>query len=224
MNLNIQKLEKGLRIKIKNRALLVEALTHKSANQKIDNEKLEFLGDRVIGLILSKKLFDLYPTVDEGSLDKRFASLVNRKTCATIFWSLNLHKFVLLGDMYKNLKRSDEKILSDTCEALIGAIYIEKSFNYTEKLVLKLWKNEINKSTVTIIDPKSQLQEYSLKKFNKLPVYSQESQTGPNHNPLFKISVKIRHSKKTFGSGSSKKIAQQNAAKKLLSYIKVDNP
>ena len=123
----------------------------------------------------------------------------------------------------KNLKRSDEKILSDTCEALIGAIYIEKSFNYTEKLVLKLWKNEINKSTVTIIDPKSQLQEYSLKKFNKLPVYSQESQTGPNHNPLFRISVKIRHSKKTFGSGSSKKIAQQNAAKKLLSYIKVDN-
>ena len=75
--------------------------------------------------------------------------------------------------MYKNLKRSDEKILSDTCEALIGAIYIEKSFNYTEKLVLKLWKNEINKSTVTIIDPKSQLQEYSIKKFNKLPVYSQ---------------------------------------------------
>ena len=219
----ISQIEKKFNLTIKNKFIFMKAFSHKSFSSKSNNENLEFLGDRVIGLILSKKLFDLYPTVDEGSLDKRFASLVNRKTCATIFWSLNLHKFVLLGDMYKNLKRSDEKILSDTCEALIGAIYIEKSFNYTEKLVLKLWKNEINKSTVTIIDPKSQLQEYSLKKFNKLPVYSQESQTGPNHNPLFRISVKISHSKKAFGSGSSKKIAQQNAAKKLLSYIKVDN-
>ena len=218
----ISQIEKKFNLTIKNKLIFMKAFSHKSFSSKSNNENLEFLGDRVIGLILSKKLFDLYPTVDEGSLDKRFASLVNRKTCATIFWSLNLHKFVLLGDMYKNLKRSDEKILSDTCEALIGAIYIEKSFNYTEKLVLKLWKNEINKSTVTIIDPKSQLQEYSLKKFNKLPVYSQESQTGPNHNPLFRISVKISHSKKTFGSGSSKKIAQQIAAKKLLSYIKDD--
>jgi len=219
----ISQIEKKFNLTIKNKLIFMKAFSHKSFSSESNNENLEFLGDRVIGLILSKKLFDLYPTVDEGSLDKRFASLVNRKTCATIFWSLNLHKFVLLGDMYKNLKRSDEKILSDTCEALIGAIYIEKSFNYTEKLVLKLWKDEINKSTVTIIDPKSQLQEYSLKKFNKLPIYSQESQTGPNHNPLFRISVKISHSKKTFGSGSSKKIAQQNAAKKLLSYIKVDN-
>jgi len=219
----ISQIEKKFNLTIKNKFIFTKAFSHKSFSSKSNNENLEFLGDRVIGLILSKKLFDLYPAVDEGSLDKRFASLVNRKTCATIFWSLNLHKFVLMGNMYKNLKRSDEKILSDTCEALIGAIYIEKSFNYTEKLVLKLWKDEINKSTVTIIDPKSQLQEYSLKKFNKLPVYSQESQTGPNHNPLFRISVKIIHSKKTFGSGSSKKIAQQNAAKKLLSYIKIDN-
>ena len=218
----ISQIEKKFNLTIKNKLIFKKAFSHKSFSSKSNNENLEFLGDRVIGLILSKKLFDLYPTVDEGSLDKRFASLVNRKTCATIFWSLNLHKFVLMGNMYKNLKRSDEKILSDTCEALIGAIYIEKNFNYTEKLVLMLWKNEINKTAVTIIDPKSQLQEYSLKKFNKLPLYSQESQTGPNHNPLFRISVKISHSKKTFGSGSSKKVAQQIAAKKLLSYIKVD--
>ena len=222
MNKIISQIEKKFNLTIKNKFIFIKAFTHKSYNSESNNENLEFIGDRVIGLILSKKLFDLYPKVDEGSLDKRFANLVNRKTCATIFWSLNLHKFILLGDMYKNLKKNDEKILSDTCEALIGALYIEKKFNYTEKLVLKLWKSEIKKSTVTVIDPKSQLQEYSLKKFNKLPIYNQESRTGPNHNPIFKISVKIINSKKTLGTGSSKQIAQQNAARKLLSYIKVD--
>ena len=222
MNKIISEIEKKFNLTIKNKFIFIKAFTHKSYNFEFNNENLEFLGDRIIGLILSKKLFDLYPKVDEGSLDKRFANLVNRKTCATIFWSLNLHKFILLGNMYKKLKKSDEKILSDTCEALIGALYIEKNFNYTERLVLKLWKNEIKKSTVTIIDPKSQLQEYSLKKFNKLPVYNQESQTGPNHNPVFKISVKITNSKKVTGSGSSKKNAQQSAARKLLSYINID--
>ena len=222
MNKIISHIEKKFNLTIKNKFIFIKAFTHKSYNSESNNENLEFFGDRVIGLILSKKLFDLYPKVDEGSLDKRFANLVNRKTCARIFWSLNLHKFILLGNMYKNLKQNDEKILSDTCEALIGALYIEKKFNYTEKLVLKLWKSEIKKSTVTVIDPKSQLQEYSLKKFNKLPIYNQESQTGPNHNPIFKISVKIISSKKTSGTGSSKQIAQQNAARKLLSFINVD--
>ena len=146
---NIAKLEKNLNIKFKNKSLLKEALTHKSADQKINNEKLEFLGDRVIGLILSKKLYDLYPKVDEGILDKRFAKLVNKKTCALIFWKMDIHNLVILGDTHKKLNRDDEKILSDTCEALIGAIYLEKGFKITEKIVLKMWKKEISKSNVS---------------------------------------------------------------------------
>ena len=108
----ISELEKKLSFTIKNKSIFIKAFTHKSYNSGSNNENLEFLGDRVIGLILSKKLFDLYPRVDEGSLDKRFAKLVNRKTCAAIFWSLNLHKFILLGDMYKNLKKSDGEIIA----------------------------------------------------------------------------------------------------------------
>ena len=222
MNKIIEDIEKKFSINIKNKPLFIKAITHKSHNKLTNNENLEFLGDRVVGLILSKKLFDLYPDVDEGSLDKRFAKLVNRKTCAGIFWSLNLNKLILMGGLNKKLKRSDEKILSDLCEALIGAMYIEKGFNFTEKLVLQLWNKELDKSSVTIVDPKSKLQEYSLKKFNKLPHYIVESEKGPKHNPMFKISVKITNVKKFFGSGSSKKIAQQNAANKLLAFLKID--
>ena len=221
MNKKILDLEKKINITSNNKNLLLQALTHKSSNPKFNNEKLEFLGDRVIGLILSKKLFDLYPKVNEGILDKRFAKLVNRKTCSSIAWRLDLQNFIILGDAHKKIKKTDEKILSDSCEALIGLIYLEKGFTFTEKFVLKLWKKELNESNVTIIDPKTKLQEYSLKLYKKLPVYKHEFSKGPQHNPIFKISVKITGSKKFTGQGSSKKDAQQNAAKSLLSSISI---
>ena len=94
MILNIHKFQKSQKIKFKNDSLLVEALTHKSANKKFNNEKLEFLGDRVIGLILSKKLIDLYPYENEGVLDKRFAILVNRETCSDIAWSIGIQNYI----------------------------------------------------------------------------------------------------------------------------------
>ena len=100
---NIFKSESFLKIKFKNKSLLIAALTHKSANQKNNNEKLEFLGDRVVGLVLSKKLFDLYPNESEGVLDKRFANLVKRKTCCDIAWSLGLQNFIITGNIKKKL-------------------------------------------------------------------------------------------------------------------------
>ncbi len=93
--INIVKFEKDIKIKFKDKSLIISALTHKSSNQKINNEKLEFLGDRVIGLVLSKKLFDLYPNETEGILDKRFANLVNRKTCCNVAWSLNIQNHII---------------------------------------------------------------------------------------------------------------------------------
>ena len=110
---NISLYEKFLKIKFKNKSLIEIALTHKSANKKQNNEKLEFLGDRVIGLVLSKKLFDLYPNENEGVLDKRFARLVNRKTCCDIAWSLGLQNYIITGNVKKKITMNDEKILSD---------------------------------------------------------------------------------------------------------------
>ena len=103
MNLNISKFQERLKIKVKNKTLLIEALTHKSSNQEINNEKLEFLGDRVIALILSKKLLDLYPKEPEGIIDKKFAKLVNRKTCASIAWSIGLKNFIQMGNSKKKI-------------------------------------------------------------------------------------------------------------------------
>jgi|TARA_B100001964_G_C14247480_1_gene608195 ribonuclease-3 len=219
MNHNILKLEKKLKIKMKNKILLVEALTHKSANQNINNEKLEFLGDRVIGLILSKKLIDLYPHKSEGDLDKRFAKLVNRKTCASIAWLMGVKDYIIIGDSKKKINQKDEKILSDACEALIGAIYTDRGYNYVKEFVLRLWKKDISESHVTILDPKTKLQEYSLKNYKKLPFYRLLNSKGPKHNPIFKISVTINKSKQFIGLGNSKKLAEQDAAAKLLKSI-----
>ena len=219
--LNIQKLERNMKIKVKNKELFINAFTHKSLNQKINNEKLEFLGDRVIALILSKELFDLYPHEKEGDLDKKFAKLVNRDACALICWEAGIKDFVLLGNIKKKILKKDKKILSDSCEALIGAVFIDSGFNYAKEFVLRLWKNELKKSSVTILDNKTMLQEYSLKKYKKLPEYKLLNFKGPKHNPTFKISVQITNSKEYIGIGGSKKIAQQNAAMNLLKKIKM---
>ena len=171
MNNNIKDIEKIINIKFNNKDLLFKSFVHKSYNKVKNNEKLEFLGDRVIGLIISKKLITLYPNEDEGIIDKKFASLVNKKTCAKVFRSLQLKKFIKTGSSFKTLRSSDERILSDTCEALIGSIYLDQGFSNTEKFVLKIWKHFINESKVIEIDPKTKLQEFSLKKFKKLPIY-----------------------------------------------------
>ena len=213
---DIHKFEKDLKIKFKNASLLKIALTHKSANQERNNEKLEFLGDRVLGLILSKKLLDLYPQESEGILDKKFASLVNRKTCCDIAWSIGIQNYIITGNKKKVILKTDEKILSDSCEALIGAIYIDRGFNVAQDFVLKIWKKKVDKSDITILDPKTMLQEYSLKNFKKLPFYKLVSSSGPRHNPIYKISVSIKGSKSFVGSGNSKQQAEQDGAAKLL--------
>ena len=126
---------------------------------------------------------------------------------------------MLLGGSYKTLKRSDEKIISDCLEALIGAIYMDKGIEIAEVFILKYWKSYLKDSDVTQIDSKTLLQEYSLKKYKKLPIYKVYKQFGPQHNPMFKVEVQIPNSKKFSANGGSKKDAQQNAAKKLLNFI-----
>ena len=218
---NIYKVEKDLKIKFKNKFLLLTALTHKSANQKSNNEKLEFLGDRVIGLVLSKKLFDLYPNENEGVLDKRFARLVNRTTCCDIAWSIGIQDYIIIADTKKKITKKDEKILSDCCEALVGSIYIDKGYDFSKNFILKTWKKNIDKSYKTILDPKTKLQEYSLKLYKKLPEYHILGSSGPRHKPIYKISVSIKGSKVFYGNGSSKQEAELDGAAKLLKGINI---
>ena len=219
MKINHNLLEKKINIEFKDKNKLVKSLTHKSFNSKENNEKLEFLGDRVLGLVISKKLLELYPKEKEGVLDKKFASLVNKNTCLQIAKKINLDKFILTLNSEKTKTPPQDKVISDSCEALIGAIYLDRGFNVVEKFILELWKEEISKSKVTLIDAKTQLQEFSLKKYKKLPEYKMISNTGPRHKPIIKVSVKIHNSKNFIAEGSSKKIAEQNAAIKCLNSL-----
>tara|TARA_B100000579_G_scaffold60016_1_gene43415 strand:+ start:1680 stop:2348 length:669 start_codon:yes stop_codon:yes gene_type:complete len=219
---DLNKFLKKINVKVKDVKLIEHAFTHKSADKDFNNEKLEFLGDRVLGLTISSKLYELYPNVAEGILDKRFAKLVNKNTCANVAWSAGIKDYILLGDRKKKITIQDEKILSDSCEALLGAIYLDKGFSYASKVIINLWAEELKKSSQTILDSKTKLQEYSLKKFKKLPIYKLVNAKGPKHNPIFKVSVSINNSKTFFGLGNSKKNAEQNAALNLLKFIDKD--
>ena len=145
-------------------------------------------------------------------MDKKFASLVNKKTCLEVAKHINLEKYILKFNPKNKKIKVEDKVISDCCEALLGAIYLDKGFIAVENLILNLWKENIKKSIVTQIDAKTKLQEYSLKKFKKLPIYKIISNTGPRHKPLFKVSVNLPGSKIYIGKGSSKKNAEQNAA------------
>ncbi len=205
----------------KDQDLLKKSLIHKSFDNVNNNEKLEFLGDRVLGLVISKKLIEIYPNEKEGIIDKKFANLVNRKTCYNIAKSINIIEFMSLGDSYKSLDKHANKIASDCLEALIGAIYLDGGIKVTEKFILNFWKKYIDNSELPLIDSKTKLQEYSLKKFKELPKYTFYKKTGLQHRPVFKTDVQIPNSRKTVGYGSSKKNAQQNAASKLLESLKI---
>jgi len=217
----LNKLEQLIGVKFKDKELLKKSLIHKSHNNSDNNEKLEFLGDRVLGLSLAKTLLKIYPNEKEGIIDKKFANLVNKKTCLQIAKKLDLGNFIQTGNSYKKLNKSEDKILSDGLEALLGAIYLDQGMSFVEKFILNNWKEHLDKSSVTEIDAKTQLQEYSLKKYKTLPVYTIKKQSGPHHNPIFNVEVQIKDSKKFFAKGTSKKNAQQNAAKKLLLDLKL---
>ncbi|MDA8783027.1 ribonuclease III [Candidatus Pelagibacter bacterium] len=220
MKINYQDLQKKINIKFKNLDLLIQSLTHKSFDTKKNYEKMEFLGDRVLGLVIAKKLLETYPDEKEGILDKKFASLVNKNTCLEIAKKINLEKYILTFNPNNKKIKIEDKIISDSCEALIGAIYLEKGLASAEKVILDLWKNNIIDSIITQIDAKTKLQELSLKNFKKLPIYKLISNTGPRHKPSFKVGVKLPNTKYFFGLGKSKKDAEQNAAIECLKSIK----
>ena len=212
MKIDYSKLEKKIKIKFKNKSLLIKSLTHKSFNKSNNNEKMEFLGDRVLGLVIAKKLLEIYPNEKEGILDKKYASLVNKKSCLQIAQNIDLQNYILVFNPKNKSINIEEKVISDSCEALIGALYLEKGFNITEKIILDLWSEKIKESVITQIDAKTKLQEFSLKKFKKLPIYKIISDTGPRHKPIFRIAVKLNNTKFYNGEGKSKKEAEQNAA------------
>jgi ribonuclease III len=219
MKNNSKILEKKLKLKFTDQKILIKCLTHKSFDSINNNEKIEFLGDRVLGLVIAKKLLEIYPDEKEGILDKKFASLVNKKKCLEIAKKIKLEEYILVFNPKNKNITIEDKVIADCLEALIGGIYLDKGLNFTEKFILSLWSDHIKASVVTQIDSKTKLQEYSLKFFKVLPLYKLISNTGPRHKPIFKVAVKLKNTKFFTAVGVSKKDAEQNSASLCLESI-----
>ena len=223
MNKFYSEIEKILDYKFKNIELLNEALTHSSIkinneHKKVFNyERLEFLGDRILGFMISDLLFKKFPNFQEGDLSTLFQKYTNTKFLSNAAIRLNLNKFVVVqkGDA---LEKKDS-IMSDLIESIIAAIYIDSNLDNVRLFI----ENKIldNLKIKHIIDkhPKTLLQEYSLKYFKMIPVYKVEEKSGPDHNPQFKVTVSISSNNYAFGEGSSTQKAQENAAKSLLKKL-----
>ena len=183
------------------------------------NDSIKQLQDHIKIKSNNKKLLELYPNAKIGLLDKRLASLVNKNKCCEVGKILRLDEFVLVGNLNKKIHKIENKIISDCCESLIGAIYLDKGFEISKNFILKTWKKFLDLTDMTIVDSKTKLQEYSLKQYKSLPIYKVISNTGPKHKPKFNVGVKLNNTKFIFARGSSIKNAEQLAAKELLKKI-----
>ena len=221
MQVKINKLQKNLNKRFNTPSILAQAITHKSHDSNKNYEKLEFLGDRVLGLVISNKLLQLYPNEKVGILDKKLSNLVNKNICYEVGKKFNLDEFVLVGNSKNNIKKIENKIISDICESIIGAIYLDKGLKTANEFILKTWKDYLKISNLTVIDAKTKLQEFSLKKYQSLPLYKVVSNSGPRHKPNFKVGVKIKNTKFIYSSGTSKKSAEQSAANILLKDLDI---
>ena len=227
MNKFYSEIEKILDYKFKNINLLDEALTHSSIktnnkHKKVFNyERLEFLGDRILGFVISDLIFKKFPNFQEGDLSILFQKYTNTKFLSNVAIGLNLNKFVIVqkGDA---LEKKDS-IMSDLIESIIAAIYIDSNLDNAKFFIENKILNYTNIKNVVDKHPKSLLPEYSLRYYKKIPVYTVEEKTGPDHDPQFKVNVSINSHNYAFGEGSSTQKAQEEAAKNLLKIMESKN-
>lgn len=219
----IKTLEKALRYSFKSRDLVTRALTHASVRggtpQRGDNERLEFIGDRVLALAIADYLHRTYPDAREGELARTFNRLVRGETCAKVARSLVLGRCLILSDSEADSGgRDKDTILADAMEALLAAIFLEGGFDKAREVVLRLWDQEFESQTGGHgqADAKSALQEWAQGQKLPLPDYSEESRTGPDHAPRFVARVTIAGRSPAIGEGASKRQAEQAAARAML--------
>jgi ribonuclease III len=225
----LHRLERVLGVRFKKPALLNQALAHRSYMQtakpgsvKGDNETLEFLGDAVLGLVISEELFRLYPVSEVGDLAKVKAQVVSRETLGEIATEMNLDRWILLGPGETTRgegKRSS--VIGSALEAVLGALYIDRGLVPTKRLIKKLFRERIQavEAGELAADYKSLLQEYALRYFKAAPEYQVVGESGPGHRRRFNVTVGWRGKTYGHGSGSSKKAASQEAAREALEHL-----
>jgi ribonuclease III len=215
-------LEERIGYRFKDAALFDSALSHISAlkggrNRAGSYQRLEFLGDHVLGLVISDMLFRAFPMADEGELSRRLADLVRKETCADIARAIDLGAAIRLGSSEANAGgRKRPAILADVCEALIGAVYLDGGYPAAEALVGRLWDARMKTKAQPLRDPKTVLQEWAQARGLPTPVYREVARSGPDHDPVFRVTVQLPKLAPAEGSGRSKRGAEQAAAAAMM--------
>lgn len=217
------KLEQCLGYQFKDKNLIVEALTHKSFKKPYNNERLEFLGDAVLNLIVGEYLYHKFPKSNEGELSKIRASLVNETGFTKLAKDINLGDYIYISIAEeRNNGRKKASILSDAFEAIMGAIYLESGLNNLKPIMLQLLENSYDKINLDVLfsDYKTALQEITQSMFGSIPEYKLEKSFGPDHQKEFEVSIWIDEKNYGTAKGKSKKLAQQAVAKIALEKLK----
>lgn len=221
MNTDHHALQEKLGHTFKSTKLLADALRHPSVNHKKGDtgvspyERLEFLGDRVLGIVIAELLYKTYTKDPEGILAKRFTSLVRKEKLAQVADALDLAQYVETVDSIIT-----ESMIADACEALLGALYLDAGFETVKSIIEKLWSPHLQDTSYTDLqDAKSKLQEHLQGQGGALPVYRLLKKTGPDHDPMFSVEVSCKGGLKETADAPTKKQAEQIAAEKLLKRI-----
>ena len=202
-------------------SMLEIALTHISAlrgrHRAGSYQRLEFLGDHVLGLVISDMLYRAFPKADEGELSRRLADLVRKETCTDIARSIDLGTAIRVGSSENNAgARTRPAILADVCEAVIGAVYLDGGYKAAEQLVERLWEVRLRATAQPLRDPKTVLQEWAQARGLPTPAYREVGRSGPDHNPEFRVAVQRPAFAPAEGCGRSKRAAEQAAAAAML--------
>jgi ribonuclease-3 len=222
----LQQLQELLQHNFANPALLERALTHPSVSADRehrggDYERLEFLGDRVLGLVVAEELFARFPDEAEGLLARRLAKLVAKETLATVAEDLGLGNFMRLAmGEDERQGRANPGLLSDVCEAVIAALYLDGGLPAAKRFIGDAWTRRIEEDRDPPSDPKTELQEWAQARGLPLPRYTETDRKGPPHEPIFTIRVEVLGEPAQSGQGRSKRTAEQDAAAQLLASVK----
>ena len=224
---NIKLIEKKIEYIFKEKNNLINSLTHpsfykerkKNSGDNVNEfERLEFLGDKILGLSIASLIFYKFSDFNEGALTKKLSYLVQRDFLYKIALELKLDNFLRHSRKREN-DRMNKSILADSVESLIGSIFVDGGYNPALKFIKKFWSPYLNLQESNEQDPKTKLQEISQQKFKKLPEYKLIKKTGPSHSPVFTVSLKVLKMKLVKASGRSIREAQKEAAKKILDLI-----
>ena len=220
-HVDFEKIEGILGYKFKDRHLLERALTHSSTGEEYSYQRLEFLGDRVVGLVIAQALFEKFRQENEGGLAKRHTALVQGATLTVIGQAHGLNEFIIFSNAEKEAGgHQNENIISDVVESLLGALFIDGGYEVVRDVILRLWGDNIETLVKAPQDPKTELQEWVQARGLPLPVYQIVSRDGPDHAPVFTISLTVQGFEPIHQEGASRRAAENTAARKMVKMLK----